>query len=138
MLNGAYFVVKHEKVVTRPLCSHSWKFSSGASFGFFGAGGVRFNLKDRFAFFAELPIIIQSYAPTEGRLTEYIQDGYDRLPTTSTSIKEIRFVDELSGEAPSAEAPSEKLTIWHPFSSVGLNLGVQFCFPMKKKEKVDE
>lgn len=122
----------------RSTIRHVWEFSGGVALGFSGAAGVRFNLNERFTFFAELPIIIQSYAPTEGRLTEYIQDGFDRLPTTSASIKEIRFVDELSGEAPIAEVPSEKLTIWHPFSSVGLSVGVQFCFQMKKKEKADD
>lgn len=104
-----------------------WKYNGGLAFGFSAGLGANFSLNDVISLFAEVNMINMSYAPTKGEVTEATYNGVDELPNMTTSEKEIEFVDKYTydyNNPPSDSQPRQELKIKHPFSSIGVNVGI--------------
>jgi hypothetical protein len=89
-----------------------YKFSGGSSFGFHGALGFQFICSKVFALFAEAAVYYQNYAPAQettpsGNIIDFVSSGNSGVQNQNT-IQEPK--------------------VYLPFSSLGVNAGVQFSF----------
>lgn len=113
----------------------TWQYSGGISFGFTSALGINYHFKEKIALFGELSFIGQTWAPTKGIMKKYTVDGVDQLSSLTVSQKEINLVNSYSESsltpANSSEATNQ-LKQFSPFSSAGLNVGIQFFFGNNK------
>ena len=73
--------------------------------------------------------IAQSWAPGKGILKLSTRDGADELPGMNTNQKEIDFLKSytLSG-APDTSAPAKQIKSYSSFSSIGINIGINYSF----------
>lgn len=106
------------------------EYTGGISIGAAGAIGANYYITDNIGIFAEVGVIAQEHAPKKSELVKYTDDGVDQLDTYTTSMKETEFVDEYTVTSPNAsqDSPNKSLKQYHPFSSIGLNIGVTFAF----------
>ena len=86
--------------------------SGGSTLGWYGAFGVGFQLTDNLTLNTELLLINQSWGPDKATVTD--EDG---------NVTVVNFADEV----PSSGA-EQTLKEYVPFSSIGLNIGLQFSF----------
>ncbi|MEI8204010.1 MAG: outer membrane beta-barrel protein [Bacteroidota bacterium] len=114
--------------------ARTWEYTGGMALGLNGAFGAAYHVSDLIAIYGELEVIGMSYAPTKGTLT-VLKDanGADVLSqVTDIRDKEKEFVDKLSDTVPSAATdpnkPKQELKQYSPFSSFGINVGVQLSF----------
>jgi hypothetical protein len=102
------------------------ELKGGVAIGAKAAAGLDFNASSKMSFFAEVAFNSLAYSPTHGEVTEYIEDGNDRTSSMSTSGREVEYENELSNQSTSRDEPTKLLKSNHPFSSVGINLGLKF------------
>ena len=110
-----------------------WEQSGGMSIGLNGALGATYSISDNISLFAELEIISMSYAPTKQSLVKYTIDGVDKLSTLKTYSIETEYVSDYSATSqfptPSEfDKPKQELKQYVPFSSFGINVGLQIKF----------
>lgn len=102
------------------------KNKGGVAIGVMGAVGADFTLNDMLSVFAEINVEGLSYAPTKGELTEYKENGVDKLADLSVNAKKFEYVKKYSSnENNSPDVASKRLREKSPFSSVGLNVGIK-------------
>lgn len=106
------------------------EINEGMPIGFQATLGTLYKINDKFSLFGELDMISLSYAPKKGEYTEYVKNGSDRLPTMSVSVREIEFVDSFTSTGlPSSPTQPDKVpAVPFSFSSIGINIGVQYQF----------
>lgn len=107
------------------------KYNGGFALGLNSALGAIYTINDNISIFGEIDLVNLSYSPTKGELTESTLNGVDQLPFTTTSVKEIEFVDSYtfdSANPPSESEPSKELKFKMPYGSVGLNFGLKINF----------
>jgi outer membrane protein W len=101
--------------------------TGGVSLGLSAGLGVNYKLNDKLGIFAEIAFISQSWAPNKSLLTKYTENGVDKLGSMTTNQKETIYLNsytEVSG-ANNPSVPAQALKTAMPFSSIGLNIGVQ-------------
>lgn len=104
----------------------AYKFDQGMAFGGFAELGIAIGIGDNLGVNVALTGYNMNWAPKHGILTEYTVDGIDQLPSMTTYDKEVEFVDEMSynsGSVPNMNEPDQAIKEFHPFSSLGLNVG---------------
>ncbi|MFI5203843.1 MAG: hypothetical protein ACHQF2_05050 [Flavobacteriales bacterium] len=105
------------------------EYTSGLSVGFTSATGINFNLSDKISFFAEIAAIAQNWAPKNSIITKYVYGGVDVLSTMTTNQKETEYVDSYDPNTViGSGSPDKELKFYMPFSSWGINLGVNIWF----------
>jgi hypothetical protein len=130
---GTKLVVEDKSTYTSPadviVSEETWEYKGGMSLGFHGGLGAIFMISDGLGIFAEVAGNFQSWAPATGSMTKSMFDGEDQMPDLKTNDKEIEYVDSFTITSPSPTndaAPSQQLRDYHPFSSVGINIGIHF------------
>ncbi|MFZ4797712.1 MAG: outer membrane beta-barrel protein [Bacteroidia bacterium] len=105
--------------------------NGGFAIGLISALGVTYEVNEKMCVFGELNISTLSYSPTKSEITEYKQDGIDRISTLKTRDKVMEYTDSYTTDnsVPTDNNVSRKSTpINIPFSSLGVNIGVKFSF----------
>jgi outer membrane protein W len=115
------------------------EYSGGLSLGFHGAMGVNFMLSDNLGIFAEVTGYYQNWAPKKALQTKATLDGQDQLGTMDIRDKETDFeksYTEDNSQPINKDVPSKSTQFWLPFSSAGLNVGVQINLGGGAKAKI--
>lgn len=116
-----YFPVKGESNV-------SFESKGSIPIGFNGALGIKWKLP-KLALFAELDFRALSYSPKNRSMTSAENNGESVIEAFSTRQKEIEFVevhDRASFALGTGDTPRKVLERSYSFSSIGLNIGVQY------------
>ena len=102
----------------------------GMPIGFRASIGTLYKLNEKLSLFGEINLVSLEYAPNKGSITDSTKNGTSNLSTLTVKDKEIEFVDNfVDTSAPSNPNVSSKYPIIaFSFSSIGLNLGLQYQF----------
>jgi len=106
-------------------------YNKGISHGAIAGMGLTYEINDRFSFSSEIRIFVQSFGPKKRELVVSTRNGEDRLPELELGYIHSNYVDNYihewnpSGGTDFSE-PLIDLRRFHPFSSIGLNLGFQY------------
>lgn len=102
--------------------------NKGLSLGVITALGFTKQLSPRFKFVTELSVIAQSWAPTNADVISYKVNGVDQYESLKSSQKHIHYLKKTNNSNYSAYKPMEQLRHYHPFSSIGINIGINYTF----------
>lgn len=108
----------------------TFEFSEGLPIGFQGSLGTLYSINEKFTLFGELAINNLTYSPKKGKYTKFYANGENILPGMSVKSKEIIFVESYNtsaGSSPDNE-PDKQFLIPFSFSSIGVNVGLQYHF----------
>ena len=103
-------------------------YSGGTSTGFNFKLGASFKQNNRLYIFAEFSFISQFYSPSHSEITNYSLNGTDMLSTLSISERQTNYVAKSSGSSGGANDPMQSTAISYPFSSIGINFGIEYKF----------
>jgi outer membrane protein W len=99
--------------------------SGGVGLGGVAALGLDYNLSDNLAIFGEVQLTTFAYRPTKGELKVSKENGVDNLGDKPEREKSWEYTTNTNDVKPD----NNKLpAIKHPFSAVGINLGVKIGF----------
>ena len=103
---------------------------SGTAIGFKTSLGVLYSINNKFSLLAEANLTSLSYSPTKGRYTKWEENGVDKLPTINVIDKEFEYSESVStnGVVANTNEPRKTFTERLPFSSIGINVGLQYQF----------
>ena len=108
-------------------------YSGGISIGYSAGLGVNYKVTNRLSLFGEIGLISQAWAPKKSVLTKATQNGIDMLPSKSLSQKEIDYVSSYTDNSSvNPSLPSKSLKTYMPFSSIGINVGLQIAIGKQK------
>jgi hypothetical protein len=110
--------------------SQKIQLSGGSALGLTSSIGAMYNLSEKMSLFGELNMINMSYSPTKGELTEYKENGVDKLSSMSISEKEVEYADSYDRYYffNDSSKPSQVLKQSLPFGSFGINVGMRASF----------
>jgi len=110
------------------------KYTKGFSLGMFSALGASKKLNEKFTFFMEALINVQSWAPNNGDITKYTINGVDMTSNLNVNQRNIQFNNSyvFDKSAYTQWKPRQELKQYQPFSSIGINVGVYYSFIKKK------
>lgn len=115
-------------------------YDEGVSHGGTAGLGIEIKINERLNLSSEVKLIVQSYGPKRRRLVEITQNGESTLDELKPGEIQTNYVDNYIQQwNPDGTTDfSEPLTVlrrFHPFSSVGINLGIQYKLIKEKKRK---
>ncbi len=128
--------MENTSLTSTTISDENWKYSGGVSWGFHGGIGLNYKASDKIGIFAEIAANYQNWAMKKGTMTKNTVDGVDQLPMLDTYDKEIEFVDSYSYDtsaAPNTNQPDKSTKFLLPFSSIGLNIGINISFGDKSE-----
>ena len=102
------------------------EYSGSASLGFNSAFGVDIGLGDNLVLFGEISFTSMSWAPAKSKITRYLVNGIDLVPTAPPGSLETEYVDDYSLSTFSGS--NRALKTYLPFSSFAFSAGVVFTF----------
>ena len=106
-----------------------WDYTGKIFYGFQTACGVETNISKRINILVELNYDQISFIPTKAEMNLYTINMHDMLPGSSTSEKEIEFVDSYSNQYPSdRNKPSQAIKEKFNLNSFVIRAGVSFKF----------
>ncbi len=103
------------------------EYTGGAAFGFNSAFGVDIDLTDNLVLFGELSFSSVSWAATESKITRYMYDGVDLIPTLNPDALKTVYVDDYT-ESSSVPVSPRALKTYLPFGSFAISAGVIYKF----------
>ena len=106
--------------------------SGGTSIGFSAGVGAKYKLNERIGVFGEFSLVSQAWAPKKAVFTKSIVNGVDELPSLTISQKEVEYVDPYVQGISNPNEPSKSLKTYMPFSSIGINVGLQIAIGKQK------
>lgn len=106
----------------------TFEFSGGKPIGFTASIGSTYKINEKITLFGELNMVNLTYAPQKGKYTKYTENGDDKLPTMTNSEKEYEFTDTIPIGSTDANQPQKSFNIPFSFSSLGINIGMQYHF----------
>ncbi len=120
--------ITHADTTTALAYNTTTVYSGGSSTGFNLKLGVSFKQNDKIFLFVELSFIDQFYAPSQSLITSYSYGGADMLSSLPVSQRQTYYVPLPNSKTGGANEPSQAYAISYPFTSVGLNVGIEFKF----------
>lgn len=121
----------HYDIQSNTTTETEWKYSDGFSLGVDAAIGISKSINEKISISGEIMMINQTWGPKKGRITKYSIDGIDMLSNLTPYQKETDYLNSYttSGNAPSASySPRQQLRQYYPFSSIGINIGINLKF----------
>lgn len=103
-------------------------YSGGTSTGINCILGASFKQNNGLYFFVELSFINQLYSPAQSEITAYSYNGTDLLNTLSVSQTQTNYTAKSSNSGGGSNEPLQAPTVTYPFTSIGLNVGIEFHF----------
>lgn len=109
----------------------------GASLGAYTGIGTSLKMNENTHLFLEGLALAQNYSPTKGSVIKAEHNGVNLLNTLSKAEREIEYVDQIeySGGGQNPNMPTKQLRFSEPFSSVMIQMGVRYSFPLVKMGK---
>ena len=106
------------------------EYYGGMPIGFHASIGTLYKLNEKLSLFGELNLVNLEYAPKKRQLTESFKNGVDQLPSMTVRQKELEFVTTITdtAEPSNPNEPGKSSKIAFTFSSIGLNVGLQYHF----------
>jgi opacity protein-like surface antigen len=104
------------------------EYKGGTALGFTAAVGLNFSVSKSLSLSGELNMVNMQYSPKKGTITEYFENGVDKLSTLSVSNKETEYSNKVNDTPTPSTVPSKGTTITMPFGSIGINVGVKYNF----------
>ncbi len=106
-------------------------FNKGISHGATAGFGVEYPLTNRISLSGEVRLFIQSFGPKKGEVVIGTENGVDQLPELEPGYIHANYVDDYVRQwnpdgSTDFSKPITELRRFYPFSSVGLNLGIQY------------
>ncbi len=106
-------------------------FNKGISHGATAGFGVEYPLTNRISLSGEVRLFIQSFGPKKGEVIIGTENGVDQLPELEPGRIHANYVDNYIHQwnpngSTDFSKPITELRRFYPFSSVGLNLGIQY------------
>lgn len=98
-------------------------YSGGVELGFTGSLGVEFKLNEKLNIYGEVKLNSLSYSPSRSEIVTWEENGRNVLPDKLTTEKKKELVEFITTKT---RTDNEELTRSHPFSSLGINIGVKF------------
>lgn len=109
--------------------SSEMQYSGGTMIGLNAAVGTSYEVGSNIDLFFEMNSKNMSYSPTEGEMKKYELNGTDYLSRLTTSLKEIKFVEDgKSTASQNPNLPTQQRKESFPFSSLSFMIGVGFRF----------
>jgi hypothetical protein len=106
----------------------TFEFSGGTPIGFTASIGSTYKINEKITLFGELNMVNLTYAPQKGKYTKYTENGVDMLPTIPVRSKEYEFTDIIQNGGYSNDQPQKSFNTPFSFSSIGINIGMQYHF----------
>ena len=75
-----------------------------------------------------MSFISQFYSPSHSEITTYSYNGTDMLSSLSISQRHTNYVAKSTGSSGGANEPMQSAAISYPFSSIGINFGIEYKF----------
>ncbi len=119
----------NDMIISGSYYEKSFVYQGGNALGVSSALGVMYKANELMSMFCEVRMNAVSYSPGRGEMTEFTQDGVDRLSTQTLHDKEFVFVDSytLDQSAPvDLTKPSETLKDYLALNSFGFHFGLKF------------
>jgi hypothetical protein len=109
------------------LVSREWEITGKKAWGFQGGLGLQYTLNPRLALFLEGIFRSLSFTPEKGSVTSFEKNGQDQYNTLVVRQRELEYKDSYttSSSSPPDNQPSQTSNDSFPFSSAGLQLGLQ-------------
>jgi len=106
-------------------------FNKGISHGAMAGFGVEYPLTNRISLSGEIRLFIQSFGPKKGEVVIGTENGVDQLPELEPGYIHANYKDNYVRQwnpdgSTDFSKPITELRRYSPFSSVGLNLGIQY------------
>lgn len=104
------------------------KYNGGLAIGFNSGVGVLFSLSNNISLFGEINMVNLSYAPTNGEVIEYSENGANKLSDWTTRDKKTEFVDNYNYDSEASVSDASPRTAQKnklPFGSFGVNFGIK-------------
>ncbi len=101
-------------------------YSGGSSTGYNFRFGVSFKQNDNIFLFAEASFLSQYFIPQHSEITSYTYGGTDILNTLSASQRETNYITTYTSIHNTGKGPTQAAAKSYPFSSIGLNVGIQY------------
>ena len=102
------------------------EYRGGTSTGLNLKFGASFKQNERIHLFVELSFLVQYFSPSYCEKTLYYVGEADLLNSLPTSNRKTNYVPMRTPSSGNENEPSQALQISYPFSSVGLNVGIEF------------
>jgi hypothetical protein len=104
------------------------EYTGGISVGFKGSLGVIFNPTSNIQFFSEVNFVSMSFAPKQGKITKFTEDGVDQTDEIPPEYKEFEFKDKVTDlDFESDFLPiGDRIIEKHPLGSLALQVGIRF------------
>ncbi len=101
----------------------------GLAFGFHAGVGVNYSFNSKFSLFGELNMNNLTYAPEEGKITKYDENGIDQLPSFQVRDREIDYVDHVNtGDPIDPNKPQKQPKNSFAYGTLGINVGLKYNF----------
>lgn len=105
------------------------EYAQRTGIGFQGALGVKYHINDMVGLWAEVAGISQNIYVKSSELTEYTENGVNKLDTKTTLERETNYEFNYTDNGSSnPNNPGTQAAFSNAFSNVGINLGVSFQF----------
>ncbi|MDP1726967.1 MAG: outer membrane beta-barrel protein [Bacteroidota bacterium] len=107
------------------------KYTGTTSFGILGCAGVNYKLNSKIMLFAECNLLAQSFTLAKSVITKDETNGKDNLASMTTNQKETIYSKEVTFDSNATVdkgSPKKGLAFSLPFSSLGINVGIQIAF----------
>jgi hypothetical protein len=105
----------------------NWEYTKGLSFGYQGAIGMNWKLKENLDFYTEVDYVSLTYYAKEANLVKSVSNGVDNLPNLTESQKKTLFKKTIDPNIlPDPLQPKIALLEAKPFSSISLQVGIRF------------
>ncbi len=98
----------------------------GIALGFHAGLGMSFGLTPHLSLFGELNLNNLNYAPKEGEVTKYTENGVDKLYTLNTINKEYEYVDNSTFNSSNPDQPMKAPKTSYNYNTLGINIGVKY------------
>lgn len=108
--------------------SREWEITGKTAWGFQGGLGINYTLNPRLALFLEGIFRSMSFIPEKGTVTSFEKNGENQYNTLTVRQRELEYKGSYttnSGSRPPSNQPSQTANDPFPFSSAGLQLGLQ-------------
>lgn len=111
---------------------NTWEYNGGTAIGFASALGLKIG-GGNMAFFGEIAMINQSWAPAKKIQTKSTNNGVDQLAYMTINQKETDYVESYTYTNPNVSppdqnSPQQSSKLYLPMSSFGINVGLRIAF----------
>jgi opacity protein-like surface antigen len=134
---GKINYIQRDDVGDTTLVLYNNEFSGGWAFGMNAGIGLNYSINKSISLFGEANFITMSYAPTKGKVVEYISHTGEELDDLDIAQKEFEFLDEVEKTPYDPDTPTKTLKHSFPFGSIGVKVGLRISLWNGQSESLE-